>query len=108
MPYTTLIDDKTLSDHLSDPDFRVVDCRYSVPEPAWGLREYEKQHVPGAVFASVDDDLSGSKTGHNGRHPLPDPEQLVATLGRFGIDGRVQVVVYDQDWGMYASRLWWL
>ena len=108
MPYTTLIDAETLSDHLSDLEFRVVDCRYSVPEPAWGAREYEKQHIPGAVFASVDDDLSGSKTGFNGRHPLPDPGHLTATLGRLGIDERVQVVVYDQDWGMYASRLWWL
>ena len=50
----------------------------------------------------------GVKTGSNGRHPLPIPQSLARTFGRLGIAGGVQVVVYDQDNGMYASRLWWL
>jgi len=108
MTFSTLIDGQTLSAHLEDPGFTVVDCRYNVQDPEWGAREYQKWHIPGAVFASVDDDLSGPKTGTNGRHPLPDPGRLTETLGRLGIDNRTQVVVYDQDAGMYASRLWWL
>jgi thiosulfate/3-mercaptopyruvate sulfurtransferase len=108
MPYSTLIDGETLAAHLHDPAFRIVDCRYNVQDVGWGAREYEKEHVAGAVFASVDDDLSGPKDGANGRHPLPNAVRLASTLGRFGIDGRTQVVVYDQDLGMYASRLWWL
>ena len=65
-------------------------------------------HIPGAVYAHLDHDLSGFKTGTNGRHPLPDPDTLARTFGRLGIGSSVQVVAYDQDNGMYASRLWWL
>src|SRR6185312_2397211 len=43
-----------------------------------------------------------------GRHPLPDPDRLAETFGRWGIDASVQVVAYDQGNGAYASRLWWL
>jgi thiosulfate/3-mercaptopyruvate sulfurtransferase len=60
------------------------------------------------VYAHLDVDLSGPKTGSNGRHPLPDPGVLARTLGRLGISNTSQVVAYDQDSGMYASRLWWL
>jgi thiosulfate/3-mercaptopyruvate sulfurtransferase len=60
------------------------------------------------MYAHLDRDLSGIKTGRNGRHPLPDPDRLAATLGAWGIDRSSQVVAYDQDTGMYASRLWWL
>jgi thiosulfate/3-mercaptopyruvate sulfurtransferase len=52
--------------------------------------------------------LSGPTTGTNGRHPLPDPETLSRRLGSMGIDANVQVVAYDQDSGVFASRLWWL
>ena len=108
MPWKTLIDTATLAARLTDETLVVVDCRYDLADTAWGAREYEKRHIPGAVFASVDDDLSGAKTGDNGRHPLPEIKTLSRTLGRFGIADDVQVVVYDQDAGMYASRLWWL
>jgi thiosulfate/3-mercaptopyruvate sulfurtransferase len=108
MVYKTLIDAETLAAHLSDPAYVVVDCRYNVQDPGWGAREYQQRHISGAAFAHVDDDLSGAKTGHNGRHPLPELARLADTLGRLGIADGVQVVVYDQDAGMYASRLWWL
>ena len=86
----------------------MIDCRYDLRDEAWGRRAYETSHIPGAAYASLDRDLSGAKTGRNGRHPLPDPESLARTFGRLGIAGGVQVVAYDQDNGMYASRLWWL
>src|SRR5262249_738699 len=65
-------------------------------------------HIPGAVYAHVDNDLSAEKNGTNGRHPLPDVQTFAATLGRLGIDASTQVVVYDQDSGGFASRLWWM
>ena len=108
MILTTLIDVETLAAHLTDPRFSVIDCRYSLDDESWGEREYKKLHIPGATFANMDRDLSGPKTGRNGRHPLPALTSLAPTLGRFGIADGIQVVAYDQDAGMYASRLWWL
>src|SRR5205814_2192354 len=65
-------------------------------------------HIPGAAYAHLDRDLSGPKTGTNGRHPLPEAAVAARTFGRLGITSGKQVVAYDQDNGMFASRLWWL
>src|SRR3954447_21576851 len=107
MPYTTLIDSDALAAHLTDGALVVVDCRFDLANPGWGEQAYAEPHIPRAVYAHLDRDLSGVNTGRNGRHPLPEPAALAQTLGRFGIDERTQVVVYDQDTGMFASRLWW-
>jgi thiosulfate/3-mercaptopyruvate sulfurtransferase len=108
MAFTTLIDAHTLAEHLDDPSFALIDCRFKLDDVEWGFREYEAGHIPGAVFANLDRDLSGVKTGVNGRHPLPDPSVFAGVLGRLGVDAQVQVIAYDQDTGMYASRLWWM
>lgn len=108
MALTTLIDTDTLARHLDDPTFVVVDCRSKLDDREWGARVYAEGSVPGAAFASLDQDLSGPKLGTNGRHPLPDPSVLAGTFTRLGIGEGTQVVAYDQDVGMYASRLWWL
>lgn len=106
--YTTLIDTATLAAHLTDPTVVVIDCRFELAKPEAGELAYAEGHIPGAAYAHLDRDLSGPKTGSNGRHPLPPPSVLAATLGRLGIDAATQVVAYDQDNGMHASRLWWL
>jgi thiosulfate/3-mercaptopyruvate sulfurtransferase len=108
MAFSTLISTAALGMHVDDPAFAIVDCRYKLDDEAWGQREYTKLHIPGAVYAHLGHDLAGPKTGTNGRHPLPDPKTLADTFGRFGITSGVQVVAYDQDNGMYASRLWWM
>lgn len=108
MRYTTLIETSMLAADLSDPSLAVVDCRFDLKDTSAGERAYEAGHIPGAVYAHVDRDLSGPKNGTNGRHPLPDLDTFVATLGRLGIDAGTQVVVYDQDSGGFASRLWWM
>jgi thiosulfate/3-mercaptopyruvate sulfurtransferase len=108
MAFTTLISTTALDDHLADPTFAIVDCRFRLDDVGWGEREYLARHIPGAAFADLDRDLSGEKTGVNGRHPLPSPDALESTAGRLGIDNGMQVIAYDQDAGMYASRLWWL
>jgi thiosulfate/3-mercaptopyruvate sulfurtransferase len=107
MAFTTLIDTGALAARLDDLSWVVVDCRFDLADTAWGERVYAERHIPRAIYAHLDRDLSGEKTGRNGRHPLPDPGALAKTLGRFGIDDSMQVVVYDQDSGMFASRLWW-
>lgn len=108
MAFTTLIDTDTLSRHLRDLTFAIVDCRFKLDDEHWGARAYAEAHVPGAAYVSLDCDLSGPKTGTNGRHPLPEPSVLIANFARLGIGDNTQVVAYDQDAGMYASRLWWL
>jgi thiosulfate/3-mercaptopyruvate sulfurtransferase len=103
--YNTLITVDDLAVHRS---FVVVDCRHSLQDFSVGLAAYHEAHIPDAHFLHMEDDLSGPKTGTNGRHPLPDPQMLAAKLGAIGIDGGTQIVAYDQGNGMFASRLWWL
>lgn len=106
--HTTLIDPAALAPHVSDPEWVVVDCRFDLTDPTKGEQQYLDGHIPGARYAHLDRDLSGTKTGQNGRHPLPSPEQMVERFGALGITPGRQVVVYDADTGMYAARLWWM
>ncbi len=108
MAFRTLISTAVLASHLDDRAFVIVDCRSKLDDPAWGAREHATAHIPGARYADLTRDLSGPRTGTNGRHPLPDPHSLAQTFGRLGIASGLQVVAYDQENGMFASRLWWL
>ena len=106
--YKTLIDPSTLSKHLHDPDWVVIDCRFDLANPDKGEEWYREGHIPGARYAHLDRHLSGPKTGTNGRHPLPDAETLCKTFSALGISNGKQVVAYDADSAMYAARLWWM
>jgi thiosulfate/3-mercaptopyruvate sulfurtransferase len=105
---TTLIEPAELSRHLGDADWAIVDCRFDLARPEWGAQAFAASHIPHALYAHLDQDLSAARTAHSGRHPLPQIEVLAATFGRLGIDKRVQVIAYDQGSGAYAARLWWL
>ncbi len=112
--YTTLISAAELSRHPhgSSPDWVVVDCRHDLMNPNAGRDAFAAGHIAGAVFASIDDDLSGAKSGPDGvfrgRHPLPERAALIASLRALGINDNTQVVAYDAHGGMFAARLWWL
>ncbi|PKO94316.1 MAG: sulfurtransferase [Betaproteobacteria bacterium HGW-Betaproteobacteria-10] len=108
MSFTTLVDAATLAAHLDDPNWLIVDVRHQLADPAYGERSYAEAHIPGAVFLHCDRDLSGQKTGMNGRHPLPDPEKFARRMGEIGLGAQTQVIVYDDAQGMIAGRLWWL
>ena len=108
MAFRTLISTAVLASHIDDPAFAIVDCRSKLDDLTWGAREYAASHIQGAVYADLTHDLSGPTSGTNGRHPLPDPHTLAQTFSRLGITSGVQVVAYDQENGMFASRLWWL
>jgi thiosulfate/3-mercaptopyruvate sulfurtransferase len=86
----------------------IVDCGFDLADTAAGERAFAQGHVAGAVHAHLDRDLAGTKTGRNGRHPLPVRADFAATLGRLGIAPDRHVVVYDAQGGMYAARLWWM
>jgi thiosulfate/3-mercaptopyruvate sulfurtransferase len=105
--YSTLVSTETLATRLGG-SWVVVDCRYDLRNADWGREQYLASHVPGAVYASLSHDLAGPVGGGTGRHPLPSPSAMEATFGRLGIAPGVQVVAYDQDNGLFASRLWWM
>ncbi len=106
--FSNLIQPSELAPHLSDPDWAVFDCRFYLVEPSRGEAEYEKEHLPGAIYAHLDRDLSGPRTGKNGRHPMPSVEVMTERFSRWGIDEKVQVVAYDTSQGQMAARLWWM
>jgi thiosulfate/3-mercaptopyruvate sulfurtransferase len=109
-PAQTLISPENLLEHLDDPDWAIVDCRFYLAEPERGELEYLQAHVPGAVYAHLDQHLSAQVIpGATGRHPLPKPEETVEVFSDFGIDSGVHVVAYDDaGGGLAAARLWWM
>ena len=107
MAYDTLISTGKLVSNL-DGSWVIVDCRYDLRDTGSGRQQYRTAHIPGAVYASLSHDLAGPVGSGGGRHPLPSTAVLEATFGRLGIGGGVQVVVYDGDVGMFASRMWWM
>jgi thiosulfate/3-mercaptopyruvate sulfurtransferase len=106
--HSTLIEASELATRVDRPDWAIVDCRFDLTRPEWGASAYAAAHIPNAVYANLDRDLSGPVGPHTGRHPLPSREALSGALSRLGIDATTQVVAYDQGNGAYAARLWWL
>ena len=103
-----LINAATLRERLGQPGWIVVDCRFTLQEPAAGRVAYERGHSPGARYADLDRDLSRPRTPREGRHPLPEPAAFAAKLGEWGIGPDDTVVAYDEASGAVAARLWWL
>ncbi|MBA3532607.1 MAG: sulfurtransferase [Ardenticatenales bacterium] len=106
--YSTLISAEALREHLGDPAWAVVDCRFKLDDPAAGRARYLEAHIPGAIYADLNKDLSALATPDEGRHPLPALDTFRATLGAWGIAEGVQVVCYDDQGGSIAARLWWM
>jgi len=86
----------------------LVDTSFDLADTEAGRRAWEGGHLPGAIYVHLDDDLSGRKTGTNGRHPLPERDAFAATLGRIGVTPQTTVIAYDGQGGPYAARLWWM
>ncbi|WP_175716762.1 sulfurtransferase [Burkholderia anthina] len=108
--YTTLISAANLAERLAAApgSVAVFDCRFDLVDPNAGEAAYAAGHIAGAQYLHLDRDLSGRKTGSNGRHPLPTRDALAALLASRGVKQGQQVVAYDAQGGAYAARLWWL
>ena len=89
-------------------EYLVVDCRFTLNEPGAGYRSFLESHIPGAVYAHLDDDLSSPATDESGRHPMPNPDRFAEFLGRIGWQPGVKLVAHDHNDGAIAARLWWL
>ncbi len=106
--FSTFVTVPVLADNLDRPNWVVVDCRFDLADTGAGRLAYERGHIPGAVYAHLDRDLSGPPETDAGRHPLPAPQELVNRFRRLGIRRDSQVVAYDDVGGMIAGRLWWM
>lgn len=106
--FRTLVSVEDLAAHLRDPKWTIVDCRHSLQDFSAGRREYVQAHIPGAFFADVENELAAEKTGKNGRHPLPGPEDFAALLREFGAHPDSQLVAYDAGGDMFAARFWFM
>ncbi|NBX05777.1 MAG: sulfurtransferase [Betaproteobacteria bacterium] len=114
-PYTTLISVAQLKAlHSSGAALMVFDCSFDLAKPAAGRAMFEDQHIAGAVFADLNDDLSThgpqftGRAVNGGRHPLPSREDFSRWLSHVGFDNGMQAVVYDRQGMNYCGRLWWM
>lgn len=110
MSYTNFVKPAEAQVLIDAPDVLFIDCSFALNDKEWGRKEYEKSHIPGALYADLDKDLSGKIiAGVTGRHPLPEKRDLEARFSAWGITPTTQVIAYDAGAGfMAAARLWWL
>ena len=102
----------------------VFDCSFELMQPTAGAQQYGEAHIPGAVYAHLDNNLSakhGAPGAHGtltaqeadqpasgGRHPLPSRERFAMWLSSVGFANHMQAVVYDRQGANYCGRLWWM
>ena len=103
-----LITASELADRIRAGDpLTVLDVRWRLDEPD-GRPAYLEGHIPGAVYVSLEDELSDHTIAGRGRHPLPSGRNLEAAARRWGVQPDSLVVVYD-DWNRAGSaRAWWV
>ena len=112
VPTSPLISAEALRTLLAQsPAPVIVDCSFDLADTDAGERGYRAGHLPGARYAHLERDLSGPKTGADGRflgrHPLRERADYAALMARWGIAPGTPVVVYDRQGAMFAARLWW-
>ncbi|MCL6603525.1 MAG: sulfurtransferase [Paenibacillus sp.] len=103
-----IVSTRWLLARLYETELVIVDCRFLLSDPEAGRTAYTQDHIPGAVYLHLEEQLSSPVGTHGGRHPLPDVAELTQTLSKLGINNNSIVVAYDDQGGAYASRLWWL
>lgn len=103
---TTLVSTDWLARHLKDPDLRIIDASWYLPDAGRDpAAEYEAAHIPGARFVALDD-VSDSRSDLP--HMAPPPEKFASRMRKLGVGDGHQVVVYDGAGLMSAARMWWL
>ena len=125
MTYTTLISAPQLATlRAQGAPLMVFDCSFDLTSPSAGAQQFAQAHIPGAVYADLDKNLSakhGAPGAHGtlvaqeadqpasgGRHPLPSRERFAMWLSSVGFSNDMQAVVYDRQGANYCGRLWWM
>lgn len=102
----TLVSTGWLADHLKDPDLRILDATWFLPnETRNGKAEYEAGHIPGARFFDIDD-ISDSRSELP--HMMPSTEKFMSRMRKMGVGDGHQIVVYDGMGLFSAARVWWM
>ncbi|MFK7815111.1 MAG: sulfurtransferase [Gammaproteobacteria bacterium] len=108
MTYQTIISVEDLNKNINNQDWFVFDCRFMLKDPEGGLKKFNQGHIPGAQYADMDKDLASPMTATTGRHPLPNPDELIKKLQSWGVNNTSQIICYDDMSGAFAARMWWL
>ena len=104
-----LISVEELSAMFGTDDVLIVDCRKELGAPQSGRIAFAESHIPGAIYADLDGDLSDLSRHGLGRHPLPDESAFSNLLSRWGWTLDRPLVAYDDAGGsLAAARLWWM
>lgn len=108
--FNSIISTHELAQHLDNPTWLVVDCRFALTAKEQGQQNYLASHIKGALYAHLERDLSNTIIpGVTGRHPWPEVDQAARFFSSIGIDENIQVVAYDDLGGSLAAvRLWWM
>ena len=103
-----LIEPEVLATLLNDKKVLPMDARFSLSDKRQGKELYRQGHIPGAVYADLEEDLSGPViSGKTGRHPLPDKKKFAKKLREWGIKKKTTVIVYDDGSHAMAGKAWW-
>lgn len=108
MSLNVLINVEELNALLGQSNVMILDCRFYLTDHEKGQKEYDKGHIPGALFVDVHHELASSETELTGRHPLPSSEVFARTVQQWGVSPETQVIVYDDAGGGIAARAWWM
>ncbi len=102
----TLVSTDWLAAHLDDPDLRILDASWYLPDMNRDARaEYASAHIPGARYFDIDEISDGRS---DLPHMVPPPEKFISRLRKMGVGDGHQVVVYDGAGLFSAARVWWL
>lgn len=92
---------------IDTENYRWIDARFDLKDPAWGSESFAAEHVAGAIHWDLENDLSDMASA-NGRHPMPSKEQLAQLFQAAGLELTDSIVIYDQGGSPFAARAWWL
>ncbi len=106
--FRTLIDSDSLRTKLGNDDLLIFDVRYDLMNKNAGKEAYLNSHIPGAIYVDLNLDLSRPPFTNKGRHPLPDVKTMNELFSELGVYKDKQVVVYDDAFGSFSARLWWM
>ena len=103
-----LVSNGWLKNNMEKENIVIFDVRNVLGNLNYGKEKYEKEHIPDAIYISLEEALTGEVEEHGGRHPLPDMREFSDYINGLGVDDNSSVIIYDDGALDMASRLWWM